>query len=130
MLSLAHVSSMKTSRVGSSVGWNSPQSARAWATSGRSCWAARRLFFEGQLLAVAEPPHRAIAHHKSPLLGQLVPQFFQGEIRLGFDPFQQPLPVRPFDPRPPAAAHRLWGKAPPLGVLVHPAGPARNANTG
>ena len=88
------------------------------------CWRVRatRTSAWGRLtshfLTIAETPHRAIAYDKSPLLGQLVPQFFQSQIRLGFDPIQQPLPVRPFDPRSPAAAHRLGRYAPRLFVLL------------
>src|SRR6516225_8853322 len=129
MLSLAQVSSINTSRVGSSDDWPSRQRARASATSGRSCWAARRLFFKGQLLTIAEPPDRAIAHHKAALLGQLVPQLLQSEVRLGLDPFRKPLSVGSFDPRASAAAHRFGRHTACLIVLLHPADHARNANT-
>ena len=45
MAVVAHVSSRNTSRAGSSRGWPARQSARARATAGRSCSAARADFF-------------------------------------------------------------------------------------
>src|SRR5215210_2587770 len=93
MLVLAQVSSMKTRRAGSMLGCSSRQRSRAAATSGRSCSAARRLFFEGQLLAVAEAPDRAIARRDA-ALGQLPPQLLERDVRLLGHPRQKPLPVR------------------------------------
>src|SRR4051794_9902301 len=45
MFVAAHVSSMKTRRLGSRAGWRRMNTRRAWATSGRSCSAACRVFF-------------------------------------------------------------------------------------
>src|SRR5580658_10794545 len=54
MLVEAQVSSMNTSRRGSSCFCSSRQAARAATTSGRCCSAARRVFFERQLQALQE----------------------------------------------------------------------------
>ncbi len=56
ILVLAAVSSMNTSLAGSSMACSRFQRRRARATSGRSCSAACRLFFEGDLVALEEAP--------------------------------------------------------------------------
>jgi hypothetical protein len=43
------------------------------------------VFFKAELLAVAEPPDRAMAHRKAPLLGQLAAHLLQRQVRLGCD---------------------------------------------
>src|ERR1700694_4626931 len=54
------VSSMKTSRFGSSLGCCFCKVLRAAATSGRSCSAARRLFFKAQLQMMQESGDRRL----------------------------------------------------------------------
>src|SRR5258706_9917445 len=54
ILVLAAVSSTKTSRAGSNVPCSRIQCRRARATSARSCSAARRLFFESNLVRSEE----------------------------------------------------------------------------
>src|SRR6516165_3433369 len=75
ILVLAAVSSRNTSRVESSMGCARFQRARARVTSGRSCSAARRLFFERDLVALEEAPHRSaftgnsvLAHDRDDLI--------------------------------------------------------------
>jgi hypothetical protein len=58
---MAHVSSMNTKRLGLSCLWSSCQRIRSAAMSGRSCAAARTIFFKRDLLLSEEAPNRAIA---------------------------------------------------------------------
>ena len=58
-----------------------PLFARAARTSLRSCSAACRLFFEGEAVAVAEPPHRTRRHHDAPPR-QPSANFLQRQVRL------------------------------------------------
>src|SRR5882724_7329642 len=67
ILVLAAVSSMNTNRVESSMPWSRIQRRRARATSARSCSAARRLFFKGDLVSSEKPPERGAAACNSPL---------------------------------------------------------------
>src|ERR1019366_9826852 len=75
------VSSMKTSRFGSSLGCCVCKALRAAATSGRSCSAARRLFFKGQLQMMQKPGDRRLAH-RDLLLCQSELELRQRDIRL------------------------------------------------
>src|SRR3954469_19626153 len=59
MFVASHVSSMKTRRLGSRAGWRRMNTRRAWATSGRSCSAACRVFFERQVMGSEKSVHRA-----------------------------------------------------------------------
>ena len=59
---VAAVSSMKTSCFGSRVFCSLRKALRAAATSGRSCSAACRLFFKGQVDVVEEPRNPRLAH--------------------------------------------------------------------
>ena len=59
---VAAVSSMKTSCFGSRVFCSFRKALRAAATSGRSCSAACRLFFKGQVDVVEEPGNPRLAH--------------------------------------------------------------------
>ena len=56
------VSSRKTSRRGSSFGCRRCSDRRSAATSGRSCSAARRLFFKGQLQMMKKTRNRRLAY--------------------------------------------------------------------
>src|SRR5215470_8600493 len=58
ILVLAAVSSTNTSPAGSNMPCSRIQRLRARASSARSCSAARRLFFESDLVALEEAPHR------------------------------------------------------------------------
>jgi len=59
MLVLVAVSSIKTSRAGSSKPCSRIQRRRARATSARCCSAAYRLFFNGEIVATEETSHSA-----------------------------------------------------------------------
>src|SRR5579863_5617553 len=61
MLVFTEVSSMKTRRDESRSPCSRIQRRRASATSARSCSAARRLFFEGDLVSIEKPPKRGAA---------------------------------------------------------------------
>src|SRR5262249_23575251 len=61
ILVLAAVSSTKTRWAGSNMPCSRIQRWRARATSARSCSAARRLFFESDIVTLEEAPHRAAA---------------------------------------------------------------------
>src|SRR5882757_4376600 len=75
------VSSMKTSRLGSSLGCRFCKALRAAATSGRSCSVARRLFFKGQLQMRQKPEDRRLADRYL-LLRQSGLELRQRDIRL------------------------------------------------
>src|ERR1700758_2938294 len=86
---LAAVSSMNTSRVELSMACRRFQHRRARATSGRSCSAARRLFFEADVVALEEAPHGSatacnpvLVHHRDHLI--------QRQIRLLLNQREQP----------------------------------------
>src|SRR6478735_10913653 len=81
ILVLAAVSSIKTRWAGSNMPCSRIQRRRARATSARSCSAARRLFFEGDLVALEETPDPCAAAG-NPLLTHRTINFIQGQIRL------------------------------------------------
>src|SRR6266852_6579650 len=83
------VSSMNTSRAGSSMPCSRIQRRRARATSARCCYAARRLFFIGDLASIEEPPHCTTAT-RDPLLAHRRDNLVQRQIRLLGDESQQP----------------------------------------
>src|SRR3546814_18167336 len=99
MLVFAQVSSMKTKRLGSMLAWRARHLQRRLATSGRSCSAAKAVFFEAEPLGVEEIPHRLPAHLDTPPC-QLATPFLDLAVR----PFRHPRltlpPVRPPPPRP------------------------------
>src|SRR6266481_9978375 len=76
------VSSMKTSRSGSSLGRLSAHAVRAAATSGRSCSAARTLFFEADAVAVEEPPDRTEPRLLLALIEQTALDLLQCQVGL------------------------------------------------
>src|SRR3984893_18512285 len=72
---------MNTSRLGSSFVCRRCNALRAAATSGRSCSAARRLFFKGQLQMMQKPGDRRLSN-RDLLLCQSVLEFGQRDVRL------------------------------------------------
>src|SRR5437762_12725651 len=84
---------MNTRRAASSEGCSAFSAARAAATSGRSCSAACRLFFEGDVVTVVEAPDRAYTR-LLPLLGAKPrADFLDRQIRLRGNEIEQPLPM-------------------------------------
>ena len=81
MLVEVAVSSRNTSRAGSNMPCSRIQRRRARATSARSCSAARRLFFEADLVALKETPHRA-ATAGDPSLVHRRDDFIERQVRL------------------------------------------------
>src|SRR5262249_29340604 len=88
ILVLAAVSSTNTSRAGSNMPCSRIQRLRARATSARSCSAARRLFFESDLVALEEAPHRG-ATARNFVLAHRQNDPIQRQIRLLLDQTQQ-----------------------------------------
>ena len=80
-LVLTAVSSINTSRAGSSTPCSRIQRRRARATSGRCRSAACRLFFNGDAVAIEKPKERATAG-SNPSLTQLCNSLDQSQIRL------------------------------------------------
>src|ERR1700686_509273 len=72
---------MNTSFLGSSLVCRRCNVLRAAATSWRSCSAARRLFFKGQLQMMQKPRDRRLAD-RNPLLCQSGPELCQRDVRL------------------------------------------------
>src|SRR5207237_6235700 len=89
MLVVVQVSSMNTSRAGSNMPCSRIQRRRARATSARFCSAARRLFFEADVMPLEEPPNRAAAA-RNPLLAHRSDDLIQCQIRLLGNQRQQP----------------------------------------
>src|SRR5215471_13887275 len=81
ILVLAAVSSTKTSRAGSNMPCSRIQRRRARATSARSCSAARRLFFESNLVTLKEAPDRGAAA-RNLVLAHRQNHFVQRQVRL------------------------------------------------
>src|ERR1700682_1245153 len=81
MFVLTAISSINTSRAGSSMPCSRIQRRRARATSARCRSAACRLFFKGDVVSVEKPPERAAAGFDPPL-AQLCNHLYQSHIRL------------------------------------------------
>src|SRR5216684_5497232 len=81
ILVLTAVSSINTSRAGSSMPCSRIQRRRARATSARCCSAARKLFFEGDVVSIEETPQRAQAR-ANPSFAQRQNYLLQGQVRL------------------------------------------------
>src|ERR1700693_5654831 len=81
MAVLVEVSSINTSRAGSNMPCSRIQRRRARATSDRSCSAARRLFFEADIVSLEEPPDRTTAAG-DPSLAQRRDNLIQRQIWL------------------------------------------------
>src|SRR5438445_3746192 len=75
------VSSMNTSLLGSSLLCRRCNALRAAATSGRSCSAARKLFFKGQLQMMQKPGDRRLSD-RDLFLRQSIFEFCQRDVRL------------------------------------------------
>ena len=86
---LAAVSSINTSRVELSMPCRRFQDRRAWATSGRSCSAARRLFFKADFMALEEFPYGS-ATACNPMLVHGTDHFIQRQVRLFLNQREQP----------------------------------------
>src|SRR3954470_17406013 len=99
MFVLAHVSSMNTSRAGSRAAIASAHSSRFAFTSGRSCSAARRTFFERQPEPVEARGQGAQADPDP----EPVPQLGQGGVGFGGHQVPQPGLVGGQLPRPAGA---------------------------
>src|SRR5271155_3565682 len=80
-LVLTAVSSINTSRAGSSIPCSRIQPRRARATSARCRSAACRLFFKGDVVSVEKTPERAAAGSNPPL-AQLRNRLYQGQVWL------------------------------------------------
>src|SRR5712691_1841124 len=114
---LAAVSSMNTSRAGSNMPCARIQRRRTRATSARSCSAARRLFFEGHLVALEEEPDRG-ATAGNPLLAHRTNHLVQRQVRLLRNQPQQKVRVLLQGRRAPTP--RLRGATPSLVKALHP----------
>jgi hypothetical protein len=104
MLVLVAVSSIKTSRAGSSKPCSRIQRRRAHATSARCCSAAYRLFFKADPVSKEKAPHRAAAARNTRFLLRHH-HLVQRQVRLRGDQVQKPLLI--FFQRRYAAAVRL-----------------------
>src|ERR1700692_1468174 len=89
---LAAVSSMNTNRLELSMLCSRIQRRRASATSARSCSAARRLFFERDLVSIEKPPERGAAACNPPLAHR-GKHLIQRQIRLPRNQGEQPIRV-------------------------------------
>src|SRR5205823_8995359 len=85
---LTAVSSINTSRAGSNMPCSRIQRRRARATSARSCSAARRLFFESNLVTLKEAPDRGAAA-RNLVLAHRQNHFVQRQVRLLLNQTQQ-----------------------------------------
>ena len=94
ILVVTAVSSIKTRHGARSFNCSTFSLARAAATSGQSCSAACRIFFERDVMALVEAPDRRRTGFQ-PLLG-LEPRayLFQRQVRLRCDQIKQPLAMR------------------------------------
>src|SRR5260221_12541634 len=100
---------MKTRRWGSSLGCLSAHAPRAAATSGRSCSAARMLFFEADAVAVEGPPDRSDPPLLLTLIEQTALDFFPCQVGLLPNQCKQHFLMRLY-PRPPHAHICCWLK--------------------
>src|SRR4051794_12461473 len=117
MFVLTAVSSINTSRAGSSMPCSRIQRRRARATSARCRSAACRLFFKGDVVAVEKTPERAAAGFNPPL-AQLCNRLDPGQVPL-FGNQRQALGCELFQRRN-ATAARLRRGAPPLAPALQP----------
>jgi len=105
ILVLAPVSSMKTSRVGSSAGCRARHTRRFSATSGRSCSAACAVFFEADGVTMEEVPQSSNTALDAPFRAQPGNDLFKREVWRLVDLRQQPVRMR-VKLRAPGRAHR------------------------
>src|SRR5207249_1953531 len=85
---------MKTRRGASRDGCSAFSLARAAATSGRSCSAACRVFFEGDRVTIIEAPDRGRSGLQLFLRAEPRADLLQRQVRLGRDKIEQPLLMR------------------------------------
>src|SRR6266581_4247215 len=90
MLVLVAVSSINTNRAGLSIPCSLIQRRRPRATSGRSCSAARRLFFDSYIMSLEKSPDGGAAARDSALVHR-GDHLIQGQIRLLGYQSQQPI---------------------------------------
>src|SRR4249919_4087144 len=117
MFVLVAVSSINTSRAGSSMPCSRIQRRRARATSARFCSAACRLFFEADRVPLEEAPHRAAAAG-DPSLAHRRDDLIQRQIRSVGNQHQQK--VRVCLQGRDAASARLGGYTSGFLLPVHP----------
>src|SRR5215471_15566925 len=106
---------MKTRREASSLGCSAFSASRAAATSGRSCSHAWRTFFERDLVAVVEAPHRAHGDAELLLSTKSFADFLQRQIGLLGNEMEQQSSCA-------LSGDRLWpvqGLSSTLPVVVH-----------
>src|ERR1700730_6204250 len=103
ILVFAHVSSMKTRRLGSRRNWIFFHKVRRRATSGRSCSPAKSVFFEADPLAAQKTPQR-VAGHGDAALAQFGKKRMQRQIRLFGKTAEKKAPLA-FQKIRPLAAH-------------------------
>src|SRR3974377_1750707 len=92
MFVLVAVSSINTSRAGSSKPCSRMQRRRARATSARFCSSACRLFFKADIVSIKEPLQRALTAADS-LFGHGGKDLLEGQIRLFGNQSQKPFRV-------------------------------------
>src|SRR5262249_37909325 len=117
MFVLTAVSSISTSRAGSSIPCSRIHRRRARATSARCRSAACRAFFESDVVSVEKTPERTAAGF-DPSLAQFCNRFYQGQVRLPGDQIQNL--ARELFQRRNAPAARLRGGAPLLIPALQP----------
>src|SRR5215471_20976782 len=118
---------MKMRRGASSLGCSALSAARSAATSGRSCSAACKVFFKGDVVTVVEAPDRADASFLLLLLAQPRADLLERQVRLGGDEVEQPLPV-PLERRPAVAGTGLGIDAARRRPPLNPANCRRGAD--
>src|ERR1700688_4321231 len=91
ILVVTAVSSMKTRRGASSLDCSTFSAARAAATSGRSCSAACKVFFERDVVAFVEAPDRGRTGFQPLLALEPRANLFERQVRLRCDQIKQPL---------------------------------------
>src|ERR1700720_1446284 len=125
MFVLTAVSSINTSRAGSSIPCSRIQRRRARATSARRRSAACSTFFERDVVSVEKTPERAAAGF-DPSLAQFCNRFYQGQVRPLGDQIQNL--DRELLQRRNAPAARLRGGAPLLIPALQPLYRRRHAD--
>src|SRR5690242_1177953 len=121
------VSSIKTRRRTSRPGCSAMSSARAAATSGRSCSAACRVFFEGNVVTIVECPDRAYRGLRLLLGPQPRTDLLERQIRLLGNECEQPL-LMLLERRAGVTGARLCRDATSLGPALDPADRRRGAD--